>query len=134
MIEGEVIGRAGAGGVVDQDGTRAGPSKASTSEHREAHPGAYDPVARLALLDEVGIYAQIIFPGVVGLGGQKLAEVVRTSRCERSAPRSSTTSTPSSRPARATGSSPWPYFRPGTSKPASGRHAGPKASDYAGST
>ena len=46
----------------------------------QAHPGSYDPVARLQLLDEVGIFAQIIFPGVVGLGGQKLAEVVQEAR------------------------------------------------------
>ena len=77
VIEGEVIGRAGAGGFVDQDGNK-GRSFEGLYEWsiEQAHPGAYDPVARLALLDEVGIYAQIIFPGVVGLGGQKLAEVV----------------------------------------------------------
>jgi predicted TIM-barrel fold metal-dependent hydrolase len=77
VIGGEVIGRAGAGGVIDQDGIK-GRSFEGLYEWKieQAHPGAYDPVARVALLDEVGIYAQIIFPGVVGLGGQKLAEVV----------------------------------------------------------
>ena len=36
----------------------------------QAHAGAYDPWPGCRLLDETGIYAQIIFPGVVGLGGQ----------------------------------------------------------------
>jgi predicted TIM-barrel fold metal-dependent hydrolase len=31
----------------------------------------------MQLLDETGIWAQVIFPGVVGLGGQALAEIVR---------------------------------------------------------
>ena len=30
----------------------------------------------LELLDEIGIWAQIVFPGVVGLGGQNLGELV----------------------------------------------------------
>ena len=46
----------------------------------DAHPGAYDPVARVALLDEVGIYAQIIFPGVVGLGGSHSSRPRSTGR------------------------------------------------------
>ncbi len=77
VVGSEVIGRAGAGGVIDQDGVKGRSFEALYQwPIEQAHPGAYDPVARLALLDEVGIYAQIIFPGVVGLGGQKLAQVV----------------------------------------------------------
>jgi predicted TIM-barrel fold metal-dependent hydrolase len=41
-----------------------------------AHVAAYDPVARVQLMDEIGVWAQIVFPGVVGLGGQGLASVV----------------------------------------------------------
>ena len=29
-------------------------------------------------MDEIGIWAQIVFPNVVGLGGQALADIVRT--------------------------------------------------------
>ncbi len=78
VIDGELIGRAGAGGVIDRDGVK-GRSFEGLYEWgiEDAHPGAYDPVARVALLDDVGIYAQIIFPGVVGLGGQRLADVVK---------------------------------------------------------
>ena len=78
VIEGEVLGRAGAGGVIDRDGHKGRSFEGLYEwEIEQAHPGAYDPVARVALLDEVGIHAQIIFPGVVGLGGQKLADVVK---------------------------------------------------------
>ena len=81
VVDGEVLGRAGAGGVIDRHGVK-GRSFEGLYEWGidQAHPGSYDPVARLQLLDEVGIFAQIIFPGVVGLGGQKLAEVVQEAR------------------------------------------------------
>jgi predicted TIM-barrel fold metal-dependent hydrolase len=81
VVDDEELGRAGAGGVIDRDGVK-GRSFEGLYEWdiEQAHPGAYDPVARLRLLDEIGIYAQIIFPGVVGLGGQKLADGVKDVR------------------------------------------------------
>ena len=36
----------------------------------DVHPGAYDPKARLEVLDSFGIDAQVIFPNTLGLGGQ----------------------------------------------------------------
>jgi uncharacterized protein len=42
-----------------------------------AHVAAYDPAARVELMDELGVWAQIVYPGVVGLGGQNLADVVK---------------------------------------------------------
>jgi len=78
VVDGEVLGRAGAGGVIDRDGVKGRSFEGLYEwEIEQAHPGAYDPVARLALLDDIGIHAQIIFPGVVGLGGQGLADVVK---------------------------------------------------------
>ncbi len=35
----------------------------------DMHPGAYDPGARLRVLDEYGIYAQVLYPNVGGFGG-----------------------------------------------------------------
>lgn len=73
-----VLGRAGAGGVVDLHGVKGRSFEGLYEwEIEQAHAAAYDPVARMQLLDETGIWAQIIFPGVVGLGGQSLAEIVR---------------------------------------------------------
>ena len=78
VVDGVVLGRAGAGGVVDKHGVK-GRSFEGLYEWGidEVHAAAYDPTARLELMDETGIYAQIIFPGVVGLGGQALAEAVQ---------------------------------------------------------
>jgi predicted TIM-barrel fold metal-dependent hydrolase len=41
----------------------------------ECHPGSYDMDARLKVMDETGIWAQIIYPNTLGFGGQKAAKV-----------------------------------------------------------
>lgn len=77
VVDGTVLGRAGAGGVIDRNGVKGRSFEGLYEwEIEQAHPGAYDPDARLALLDDIGIWAQVIFPGVVGLGGQQLAEAI----------------------------------------------------------
>jgi predicted TIM-barrel fold metal-dependent hydrolase len=77
IVDGEVLGRAGAGGVIDRDGVKGRSFEGLYEwEIEQAHVAAYDPVARVELLDEIGIWAQIVFPGVVGLGGQNLADLV----------------------------------------------------------
>ncbi len=77
VVEGAVLGRAGAGGVVDRDGNKGRSFEGLYEwEIDRAHLAAYDPRARVELLDELGIWAQIVFPGVVGLGGQNLAEAM----------------------------------------------------------
>jgi predicted TIM-barrel fold metal-dependent hydrolase len=77
VVEGAVLGRAGAGGVVGRDGNKGRSFEGLYEwEIDRAHIAAYDPRARVALLDELGIWAQIVFPGVVGLGGQNLAEAM----------------------------------------------------------
>ena len=38
-------------------------------------PASYDARARVALMDEAGIYAQIVYPNVMGFGGQNTANV-----------------------------------------------------------
>src|SRR3954447_13048460 len=76
-VDGAILGRAGAGGVVDNHGNK-GRSYEGLYEWEidRAHVASYDPVARVKLMDELGVHAQVIFPGVVGLGGQGLAGVV----------------------------------------------------------
>jgi uncharacterized protein len=78
VVDGVVLGRAGAGGVVDKHGVKGRSFEGLYEwEIDQVHEAAYDPVARLELMDETGVWAQIIFPGVVGLGGQSLAEAVQ---------------------------------------------------------
>jgi uncharacterized protein len=77
-VDGVILGRAGAGGVVDNHGNKGRSFEGLYEwEIDRAHVAAYDPVARVKLMDELGVWAHIIFPGVVGLGGQGLADTVR---------------------------------------------------------
>jgi predicted TIM-barrel fold metal-dependent hydrolase len=77
VVEGEVLGRAGGGGVIGRDGTKI---NAQTGLFEwtidDIHQGAYDPKARLEMMDQVGVWAEVLFPNVIGLGGQGLSEVV----------------------------------------------------------
>lgn len=41
----------------------------------EVHPGAYSVPERLAVMDEMGVLAQIVYPNTFGFGGQGLAKV-----------------------------------------------------------
>jgi uncharacterized protein len=76
-VDGAILGRAGAGGVVDNHGNKGRSFEGLWEwEIDRAHAASYDPVARVQLMDELGVYAQVVFPGVVGLGGQGLANVV----------------------------------------------------------
>jgi uncharacterized protein len=76
-VDGTIMGRAGAGGVVDVDGNKGRSFEGLYEwEQEQGHIASYDPVARVKLLDEIGIWGQIVFPGVVGLGGQGLASIV----------------------------------------------------------
>jgi uncharacterized protein len=78
VVDGEVLGRAGAGGVIDRDGVKGRSFEGLYEwEIEQAHVAAYDPTARVELMDDLGVWAQIVFPGVVGLGGQGLASVVQ---------------------------------------------------------
>jgi predicted TIM-barrel fold metal-dependent hydrolase len=78
VVDGEILGRAGAGGVIDREGVKGRSFEGLYEwEIEQAHVAAYDPVARVELMDDIGIWAQIVFPGVVGLGGQGLASVVQ---------------------------------------------------------
>ena len=76
-VDGAILGRAGAGGVVDNHGQKGRSFEGLFEwEIDKAHIAAYDPAARVKLMDELGVWAQVVFPGVVGLGGQGLAGVV----------------------------------------------------------
>jgi uncharacterized protein len=76
VFDGHPFGRYSAAGVIGRDGSKESAQKALFEwDHDQIHVGAYDPKVRLAVLDECGIDAQIIFPSTIGLGGQDLAMV-----------------------------------------------------------
>jgi uncharacterized protein len=76
VMDGVPIGTASAGAVIGRDGKKA-PSEIGLQQWHveDAHAGAYDPQARLRVLDEFGIDAQVIYPNTIGLGGQGLGTV-----------------------------------------------------------
>jgi len=82
VMDGVPIGRARAGAVIGRDGNKA-PSEIGLQQWvvEDAHPGAYDPTARLEVLDQFSIDAQVIFPNTIGLGGQGLGLVADQDLC-----------------------------------------------------
>jgi predicted TIM-barrel fold metal-dependent hydrolase len=67
--------RAGAGSVILKDRTKVtlwdwdiqGGLHVS-----QVHEASHDPVARLELMDDIGVWAQVMYPNVAGFGGHKL--------------------------------------------------------------
>ena len=47
-----------------------GPFPSAPSGYEEAHPASYDAKARLAYMDSVGVWAQVLYPNVGGFGSQ----------------------------------------------------------------
>ena len=72
VIDGSInLGRAMASGVVGLDGKKLPGTTAYTLPFEEIHRGAHDIEARLAMMDEQGIDAQILYPNTIGFGGQR---------------------------------------------------------------
>ncbi|MGE0387615.1 MAG: amidohydrolase family protein, partial [Gammaproteobacteria bacterium] len=51
------------------------PFPAHPPGYEQAHPGAYDPAARLKYMDELGVWAQVLYPNVGGFGSQVFAKM-----------------------------------------------------------
>ncbi len=76
VVDGREIGFARGGGVVARDSSKIPFFESSDKGLDWVHEGAFDPAARLALMDDCGIHAQVLFPNVVGLGGTTLNNVI----------------------------------------------------------
>lgn len=77
VVEDKVLSMARGGCVIDEDDNKI--TLVDVFEGWDAsrnHPAAHDPVARVELLDKVGISAQIVFPNALGIGGDKLTDAV----------------------------------------------------------
>lgn len=82
VFDGEPAGEYSAGGVVARDGSKESAHRALREwDFDQVHRGGHDPAARLEVLDESGIDAQVIFPGSLGLGGQGLGVSKDESLC-----------------------------------------------------
>jgi predicted TIM-barrel fold metal-dependent hydrolase len=76
VVDGNVIGFARGGGVVARDDSKMVFLDSMEKGLDWVHEGAYDPQARLKMMDECGIHSQVLFPNVVGLGGSTLNNVI----------------------------------------------------------
>ena len=61
--------------VVRKDGSKSQSLEFFGWQIEDVHAGAYDTAARLKVMDETHIFAQIVYPNVLGFGGQKTARV-----------------------------------------------------------
>jgi predicted TIM-barrel fold metal-dependent hydrolase len=52
-----------------------GSFKNPPKSYREMHPGAYDPKARLKYMDDMGIWAMVMYPNVGGFGAQEFLKL-----------------------------------------------------------
>ncbi len=75
VFDGSIIGLAGSSAVIDREGTkRLGLSFASMS-YDDVQPAAFEVDARVQLMDELGVWAQIVYPNTFGFGGQKFIDM-----------------------------------------------------------
>jgi len=75
-IDGAVFGLAVGAAVVLPDGAKSLGTSFMKLGVDDVHAGASSVEPRLAVMDALGIHAQIVYPNVVGFGGQRCAEVV----------------------------------------------------------
>jgi predicted TIM-barrel fold metal-dependent hydrolase len=82
VFDGHPLGPASAGAVIGRDGRKVSSNTGLFEWTIDmVHLGAWDPKARLQVLDECGISAQVIYPNTIGLGGQSLGMVKDQKLC-----------------------------------------------------
>ena len=61
--------------VIRKDGAKSRGTEFFGWEIEDVHEASYDMTARVALLDQLGLYAQILYPNVAGFGSQNFMKV-----------------------------------------------------------
>jgi predicted TIM-barrel fold metal-dependent hydrolase len=61
--------------VVKKDGTKSRSLEFFQWQIEDVHAGAYDIKSRLKVMDDTHIWAQVVYPNVLGFGGQNAAKV-----------------------------------------------------------
>ena len=79
VLDGHTFGKAGSGGTIDLDGNKHPwtDSQGGSWGIDDVHRSAWDPAARLEIMDEFDIDFQVIYPNSIGLGGQNLVNTVQ---------------------------------------------------------
>jgi predicted TIM-barrel fold metal-dependent hydrolase len=58
-----------------KDGSKSLGRRYENFQIEDVHKGSYEATARVAVLDKAGIWAQIVYPNILGFGGQRSAKV-----------------------------------------------------------
>jgi predicted TIM-barrel fold metal-dependent hydrolase len=82
MGEDSFLATRSANSAVMLDGSKLRGVEFFEREHDEVHAGAHDVHARIQMMDEQGIHAQIAYPNVLGFGGQRAMQVEEELRLE----------------------------------------------------
>lgn len=61
--------------VIRKDGSKSRSLEFFNFQIEDVHPGAFDLEARLKVMDEANIFAQVVYPNILGFGGQNAAKV-----------------------------------------------------------
>ncbi len=76
VIDGNTVMRfASPSSVIRTDGEKSRGIEFMKWQIEEVHPGSYDVKARLEFMDSEGIHAQILYPNLLGFGGQRAASL-----------------------------------------------------------
>jgi predicted TIM-barrel fold metal-dependent hydrolase len=70
-----VLGFAGSGGVINKHNQKVKGSDFLQWPFTEVSPGATYVEPRLAVMDELGVWGQLVYPNAVGFGGQGFAQI-----------------------------------------------------------
>ncbi len=68
-----VMGYANTSSVVRTDGVKSQGIEFFKWQLEDVHPGSYNVKSRVAFMDSEGIYAQILYPNLLGFGSQRAA-------------------------------------------------------------
>lgn len=74
-IDGVVIGRALSSSVIKADMSKSQGAEFIGWKPGTSHHSSYDMQARIEVMDDLGIYAQVLYPNAAGFGSQKFSEV-----------------------------------------------------------
>jgi len=76
VIDGDkILGLRGAASVIRKDGVKDHGQAFHTWNVDQVHPGCSNTKARVEYMDQEGIWAQVVYPNVMGFGGQKGMQV-----------------------------------------------------------
>jgi len=75
VFDGVVLGMAGSASAIDREGTKMYGMSFIGLGYDGIHPGAWRIEPRVALMDELGIWAQIVYPNTFGFGGQRFIDM-----------------------------------------------------------